>query len=453
MATGESQPGGQPGYVFTEPAGGWRSEGQAAGLVDPAGVFAPVVSGSTIETGEHESGEDALFAEPPGGWSGEVSPVGHLVAPAGYTLDHADLSGPTAVGPSIETATRQAGPEYVFEEPPSGWSGTVEPVAELVDPDGLGIWATAISGRTIFASVVTGTGSGTARVDVFNEPAGGWSGQVRPSAFLDAGGAVLAEGRYAFVYDEVFKEPARGWSGTPNPVAFLSPPLTSAAAASGDTVVGFAGVGGCACSAFDAYTEPAGGWRGSVQPAETAGYTSQADMTALAVSGSTLFSTFGGNEIVVANIRGRSKSIPAPKLAGLSAQLAQKAPRLGFTLTMLPKASKLLTITITPPAGLRFTSNLKRPRAGVQVRGARLVLVQEVGNDLLAIRLTHLTASPSINVTGPTLIESQALEKRLIRLKRAGARDHAAHTVSLPLQLLLDTPENTWQLNAQLRAR
>ena len=114
---------------------------------------------------------------------------------------------------------------YVFTQPAGGWSGTVNEVARLIDSQGLSLSKAVISGRSIFADAAKPgfcCGAST-KVDVFNEPSGGWSGVVRQSATLPAAGRLSVSGQAVLASGMIFREPPGGWHGVIQPVGALIP--------------------------------------------------------------------------------------------------------------------------------------------------------------------------------------------------------------------------------------
>jgi hypothetical protein len=235
--------------------------------------------------------------------NGLLAQVGQLVTPpaagfvnAGNSLSNMVISGATvfAGAPLATITTQQQGAVFVYSQPAGGWSGQQQEIAELIasDPvsgDALGGTVSA-SGQT----VVTGsppTGPFTGRMFVFTEPPGGWSGTVYQAATLTAGNGtklqasaisgstILAEGSNAVSGTEasyVFTEPAGGWSGTIEPSATLTDGYSSSYLLDieGGTVVAGGTISGPTVLApppDEAYvfTEPRTGWSGTLKPAAT----------------------------------------------------------------------------------------------------------------------------------------------------------------------------------------
>jgi hypothetical protein len=214
--------------VYTKPATGWANATPTANLVGPAGVsgpFAVAISGGTV-VASYESNApwfDDVFVEPPGGWSGSVSPAATLVAPNGWNLSSAVISGDTIVAGATDPHGTDAEGYFVYVRPAGGWSGTLLPAASLRDSSGLELpGPAAILGDTIFTGAERVVGPDylvtVDRGDAFTEPAGGWSGTVQQSATLvgprgSSFGVTSTSGRVVASYQSLFTEPRAGWHG------------------------------------------------------------------------------------------------------------------------------------------------------------------------------------------------------------------------------------------------
>ncbi len=246
-------------YVFTEPAGGWSTEIEKARLVASDGQGSDelgstvAISGDTIVAGRRARRGVALyvFTKPAGGWSGTLHESAQLTLtdPGIRDLRSLAISGDTIVIGALGSVDGSPGNPagYVFIKPPGGWSGTIHESAKLTVPgatypcfDAQG--AVAIDGPTIAAAC-------SGRASVFAEPASGWTGTVKPSATLLTGApstsavqtvAVLGSSVAAAVSTPncaiapvVFNEPASGWSGTIRPAATLKAAATCSDAVDG----------------------------------------------------------------------------------------------------------------------------------------------------------------------------------------------------------------------------
>lgn len=251
-------------YVFIEPAGGWS--GTSTESAKLAG-----------RTAAPPAGSENLFSEPSGGWS--TAAPSAILSPSG---NPGQVSFSAAAASDQSVVASGDGSAYVFSEPPGGWA-TAEPAARLLDSTGGQLGPVAISGGTIASLARASPNSASPAVDVFSEPTGGWAGQLPQTASLVASdgasfSAVAVSGQTVFAaaitepgtWVYVFTEPAAGWSGTVHEAARLQLPtytyIQRLTADGNAAAVNGAISGGTVVAASKAYvfTEPAGGWAGTV---------------------------------------------------------------------------------------------------------------------------------------------------------------------------------------------
>jgi hypothetical protein len=243
-----------------------------------------------------------------------VARVGVLSAGPGAVVGGVSASGPTVVA-ALEGASASSGRVLVFTEPAGGWPASANPAATLTDPEAASELASpSVSGSTVLAGAVNAAGVGYN--DVFVEPAGGWSGVVQPAARLVApvrlgpgvvsGTTIVAPPAVPFEHvsgnvSYVFVEPPGGWSGEIGPAATLSDPrsysVASPVAISGHTI--FAAEMGPpvhGSDLVDAFTEPAGGWSGVVEPSATlpGGYAAVDPAGSLLADNAAIFASASG---------------------------------------------------------------------------------------------------------------------------------------------------------------
>ena len=381
-------------YVFARTAGGWSGGAPVASLVDASGdqLVSPSVSGTTIAAVAKvpanvvaQSTVD-VFSEPGGGWSGRVQQAATLAPSDGSGVYAAAISGGTVA--ALADGAHGIG-LYIFTEPATGWSGTIRESARLplsdehvyprtVSIDGGTIVINGtIAGSTVYAPLTTAY--------VYTAAASGWQPAATLTPEYYAGGQVA-----------VYNEPARGWTGTVDPSARLllaGPGGTPAAiSTSGSTVAIAAYQEGtsqedyCPCSGdVWLFAEPAGGWHGTLTaPAATSAETDGNADIALALDGDTLLA--GGQAIpqdtaqtalgvfgVVPPIA-ESNVVPGhPRLVGARlVALARARARLHFTVVPGSNESPIASVTITLPAGLRFSRGISVLGRGLKVRGAPL---------------------------------------------------------------------------------
>jgi hypothetical protein len=187
-------------YVFVRPAGGWVDQTENATLNPSDNAFGTqfgssvAVDGDTIVVGAwrtlSDRGAAYVFVEPLTGWTGSLNPNASLAASDWTAGDlfgvSVGLSGDTiAVGAyRDDTATTiNHGSTYVFVRPPGGWTGTVPENAKL-------------------------TASDAATGAEFGNPVAVSGATIVVGAALDNVGANNDQGS-AYV----FLRPAGGWSG------------------------------------------------------------------------------------------------------------------------------------------------------------------------------------------------------------------------------------------------
>jgi hypothetical protein len=268
-----------------------------------------------------------VFEEPSGGWSGSVHQSAELFASSGagcQTLGSAAiLGGDVFAGCARAGGNRDqdaSGTMLAFDRPASGWTNAGRETAVLSAPSGrrLDVEAPTINDDTVFAASVGSPAfdpgqpvapAAPSALYGFDKPASGWHGSVKSSSTLllpkgtsvgslaSAGTQVFADA-FGIVY--VFTMPRGGWRGTIRPSARLQDPagepyefrLTVAASGTG-VVLGSSALNldkECPCDEeLATFTEPAGGWYGTVRPTGTASATG--DGSYLGLQGSTVFST------------------------------------------------------------------------------------------------------------------------------------------------------------------
>ena len=298
-------------FVFTKPTGGWSgalhetavltaSDGAPAGF---GGSFA--VSGRTLFVGASADGgvhgEIYGFNEPAGGWSGQVHESATLSPSDGKPGDGFGFS--IAVdGSTLVTGAPNASALYVFEEPAGGWTGSVHETAKLTitDPSsystGTGLpfslsfgWNVAISGRTIVGGEAPPFPPAPSAAYVFSEPSGGWqnatqsakltadpNGQVFPglpssqstsialsnsTVALPVGGGTSAPSGPGQV--AVFTEPAGGWTGTVTPAAKLT--ASDGSGVTGPVISGHTVLASGTNGDVYIFHEPPSGWSGTIK--------------------------------------------------------------------------------------------------------------------------------------------------------------------------------------------
>ena len=289
-------------FVYERDGDGWSF---AAKLVpsDPApnGRFAwdVAVSGGVIAASSSLP-RAYVFARPADGWSGVLTESARLVPSDANEFGRTTRLGPIAIADGHVAAGVSVGLDgYVFAEPPGGWEGDVTEQARLVVPGVPAATAIAFDGETLVIGQEHDAGLGgedPGAAYVFTRPPSGWVGSIGESALLSpsdrrddhrfgasvalsgsqiAVGAWLdSDGGFQRGAAYVFERPVSGWNGVVEEVAKLvaSDPeqgdfLGTTVSMSGSTIVVSAPGAddlGSGTGALYVFTEPIGGWRGRV---------------------------------------------------------------------------------------------------------------------------------------------------------------------------------------------
>jgi hypothetical protein len=258
--------------------------------------YSLAMSGNTVVAGAEGAGGNTgkayVFVKPDGGWANatqtaELTPSDG--APDLYFGFRVAISGSTIVvdAGSVDGSAVQAR-EYVFVEPPGGWTDMTE-TAQLALPNGIHLFSVAVAGNVIVAAATeqtVGSNSDQGAVYVFQRPKTGWGGILKAKAKLTAsngaagnflgfalafdGNAIVATALNGIAY--VYVKPADGWeSGTETAQLAASPNggggdgFGESAAIAGKTIiVGAPEIGECVGGAY-LYYEPSGGWISTTQ--------------------------------------------------------------------------------------------------------------------------------------------------------------------------------------------
>jgi hypothetical protein len=356
----------------------------------------------------------------------------------GPLLESITVSGKIAVGGApTHSHTGLPGAAYVFEKAAGGWASE-DSVAELLPTDsasgddfGTQI---AVSGSTV---IVLSGGPGKpgyppspGAVYVFSQPPGGWSGLVHQSAKLvssDPGCGLLASiaisgptVAISCVSQDsvdnhepvlVFTEPAGGWSGTLTQSATLEASSGQelgggAVAMSGQTIF-VAGTDSTQTGHVYAFRAPAGGWKGTVSASANLSTTSPVPAVALDFSDGTLFAGDSSGTYDQGHYVGSDASV-----------WAFRAPRRGWS------------GKISPVARLVYPSNATQSGPSLSASGRTVTVGHEdVPDDIVSCPCTSDLdvfrepnqgwtgrIAPQINklVTNPELIPSTAVQDPFI---------------------------------------
>jgi hypothetical protein len=417
-----------------------------------------VVSGSTVfaiatasSGGPTYPDQIDVFTEPGGGWSGSVTPSAMLTATDGGDFSAAVISNGAVIAPGYSDASG-AGELYTFIEPAAGWSGTVHESSETQLPDSY--YAASAAGNTL---VLGGTTDGTTVVAppdpeepvlVYEEPATGWTGTLAPPATLEppwtqVGGV------------NVYTEPANGWQGVVYPTARF--PLDvedeSTAAISGNMIAvasdGLAtGMNFCPCTGnLRLFQEPSSGWPALLQaPSVDTVYTDKNGAVPLAFDGETLFAGIESppgvesSALEIFRIQPpieESPIEPSPPRIGhpktTITGLTDGKPHIQFHVHSGSHSPPLQSLTVTVPAGVEFSRNGPKLKTGVTVlrefptlslSQGRLVVTAPNQNYLL------------VKIGRPAITETQKLKNRIASITRYDEH-HRRHQRTMKLTLVV----------------
>ncbi|MGH9441680.1 MAG: Ig-like domain repeat protein [Thermoanaerobaculia bacterium] len=200
-------------FVFTVPRSGWSGAiPPSAVLSAPSAIaagFSVGISGDVVVAGAPGTGGFGaayVWTKPPAGWSGTLTESADLAPaspfPNSQIGDSIAIDGNTVVvGAPFAQYTTSEGVAYVFVQPATGWTGTLDETARLVPSSDKLNSDSPKFGESISISsetVVVGTpglrvfkfSQGDGGAFIFRRPASGWSGDVGEQAKIlrvDAG--------------------------------------------------------------------------------------------------------------------------------------------------------------------------------------------------------------------------------------------------------------------------
>ncbi|MCU0304361.1 MAG: FG-GAP repeat protein [Thermoanaerobaculales bacterium] len=214
-------------YVYVEPTGGWEGTLTEIATLEPSdscrffgaavAAWGDHVAVASLASPQHGlPGAVYVFERPPSGWTGTVNEVAKLTSQTtsfGDSFGHsiAMTEDTIAVGAPFYGV---GGGVYVYSRPPGGWQGdlvedAVATASAGQSTDSLGT-SVAIGGATLAAGAPN-NGARTGEVYLFERPPGGWAGMVSESARLTADGGELAN----FLGRSVAVTPAGVLAGAP----------------------------------------------------------------------------------------------------------------------------------------------------------------------------------------------------------------------------------------------
>jgi hypothetical protein len=248
-------------FVFVKPVGGWENTSVATaqltasdGAENDALGTAVAIEGETIVASAPEHGSDGtvyVFTRPAGGWktetqAAELSTTGGTSVHLGQNHNALAISGGTIVaGAPFATAeaTERAGVVYVYAEPHEGWKTTSAATAQLTvlhgeEDDELGS-SVAVDAKTILAGARAVHAGQQGEVYLYSEPASGWASATQTEEFSPStpesgatfGGDVAIAGSTVLVGAEFKKVGSEGGVGQAYVFSGPATPPTVASAA------------------------------------------------------------------------------------------------------------------------------------------------------------------------------------------------------------------------------
>ncbi|MGO9123730.1 MAG: hypothetical protein ACLP6G_02455 [Terriglobales bacterium] len=208
-------------YVFVMPANGWGNMTQTAELTASDGASGDAlgasvaISGGTIVAGapqatikKHQNqGAAYVFVQPAGGWA-NMTQTAKLTATNGIQYSALGFSAATTGNTIVVGAPFQAGAVYVYNQPAGGWAGNLTQSAELIasgtDAYGLGS-SVSINGTTIAAGAQASTVNSNfeqGAVYVYTQPAGGWVNATQNGQLVASDGNTFDELGYSVVVSD-----------------------------------------------------------------------------------------------------------------------------------------------------------------------------------------------------------------------------------------------------------
>lgn len=203
-------------YVFVEPSGGWKDMTETAILTVPSVGLAPclcgqvAIDGDTIIVGSPldgigNYGSIEVFSKPTaGGWRNMSEPNAVLMQAFAQSENQSfhsvAISGGTVVGEGfVQNGNSGEYSVFLFLQPEAGWNGDYTPQAVLSSTQPLNYFTAgqvAVRGNTVIAGSPSPnlTFFPPGFVDVWVEPAGGWSGvNMTETAQLSDGNTTFAD--------------------------------------------------------------------------------------------------------------------------------------------------------------------------------------------------------------------------------------------------------------------
>jgi hypothetical protein len=448
-------------YVYSKPASGWQAAQNPTTYQPSDGDVASgyAIGDGFVATEQCTAGEGcgsaaydiAILTRQAG--SEQLSGAAQLATGQESIVTDGPEGVMAAGGNTVLTGTSR-GPLHVFTEPTGGWTGTVQPAAELQTSDGAQLFKASLSGDVIAALGRIGA-TGPVAVYVFTEPVDGWSGAVTQTAKIPIAGAfqlglsgstmaVLGGGQSLPGRGSgqqlpefplyVLHRPGVGWrtSAPPAPRAFidgafepedLGSSLGAPSIAGGSVVIadtgGYGAEKDCPCnSAIWAIGNLAGHAPALLRtPVLQSAKVSQTFDQTVAVDGTTV--AIGAADGI--HLYTRSTPQPARIAAATLRDLNSTWPRLSLSLASSTRGASIASVRLVPPTRLRVSGRTAVRRRGITASGSGGVKANQ-GTSFDTVFLHQPRRATTVAVGSGALLESQSLRAALTRIARHGGQ-------------------------------
>jgi len=184
---------------------------------------------------------------------------------------------------------------------------------------------------------------------------------------------------------------------------------------------------GCPCGArVSLFTEPSGGWSGTLTAPPAFSTTTDTGGLGVAIEGQYLFSS-GGTVVSVDRVTGSAGSRVAPPTvtSRVISGLASGKPRLELGIAARGQNPPIDALMITLPRGLSFTTSHTRLTRGVSIGGATGKYTIAVQHGRLVVTFWAFASRPRVQIKAPALLESKnlLLRARVAAMPRQGGLD------------------------------
>jgi len=194
----------------------------------------------------------------------------------------------------------------------------------------------------------------------------------------------------------------------------------------------------CPCgSAVWLFSEPAGGWSGTVVATPVAGGTTETGYIGVALAGDYLFTT-GGSTVQVYKLTGRFGHKVRPPIITFpdATGLESGNPRLSFKIRCAANGPQLTSLMLELPRGLRFSDGRERLTRAISIAGSHGYTLATRTRALL-VTLKQPATTLNLTIGARALVESKKLIDHVQQVLK-----HAGHQRIVILRANLRTSES-----------